>query len=140
MDSIFCQKCKEEIPSTAINCPLCGSVIVKPVQSQLLQRQLLKSKLLGDNKQGTNPKTVILKKNDNLRLIAIVLAIFFGSFGVHRFFLALKNEEKRKFNIYLGVLYLLLSWSGVSSVCAFFDWMSWIVGGSKKFYEKYPSA
>jgi len=50
-------------------------------------------------------------KNKDL-LTTLLLAIFFGYFGVHRFYV-------RK--IGTGILMLLLSWTGISTIWAIFD-------------------
>jgi TM2 domain-containing membrane protein YozV len=46
------------------------------------------------------------------KTIAAILAIFLGGLGIHKFYLG---------RYLLGILYLLLSWTGIPSIIAFFE-------------------
>lgn len=62
------------------------------------------------------------------RGLAIVLAIILGSIGAHRFYLG---------QIKLGVLYLLLSWTGLSLIVSWIDAIMLILMNESKFQLKY---
>lgn len=62
------------------------------------------------------------------RGLAIVLAIILGSIGAHRFYLG---------QIKLGVLYLLLSWTGLSLIVSWIDAVILILMNESEFQLKY---
>ena len=62
------------------------------------------------------------------RGIAIVLAIFFGGLGVHRFYVGQVGR---------GFLFLLFCWTGIPSFLALVDIVRWVLMGNKKFEKKY---
>lgn len=62
------------------------------------------------------------------RGLAIVLAIILGSIGAHRFYLG---------QIKLGVLYLLLSWTGLSLIVSWIDAIMLILMNESEFQLKY---
>ena len=62
------------------------------------------------------------------RGLAIVLALILGSFGAHRFYLG---------QIKLGVLYLLLSWTGISFIVSIIDAIMLILMNESEFQLKY---
>lgn len=62
------------------------------------------------------------------RGLAIVLAIILGSIGAHRFYLG---------QIKLGVLYLLLSWTGLSLIASWIDAVILILMNESEFQLKY---
>ncbi|HKK54432.1 MAG TPA: TM2 domain-containing protein [Patescibacteria group bacterium] len=65
------------------------------------------------------------KKN---KLIAIILTLVFGAFGIHKFYLG---------RIRAGVLYLLFSWTFVPLLLALFDFIVLLTYSKQKFNKKY---
>lgn len=65
------------------------------------------------------------KKN---KLIAIILTLVFGAFGIHKFYLG---------KIRAGVLYLLFSWTFVPLLLALFDLIVLLTYSKQKFNKKY---
>jgi TM2 domain-containing membrane protein YozV len=68
------------------------------------------------------------KKN---RIAAILLALFFGSFGVHRFYL------RKPFS---GVLYIIFFWTGIPAVLSVIGAFRFAFMSDEKFDEKYNSS
>ena len=62
------------------------------------------------------------------RGVAIILAILLGSIGAHRFYLG---------EIKLGVIYLLLSWTGISFILSIIDIIKLVLMNDSKFQSKY---
>jgi len=75
-----CVYCKNEIPDNAIYCPFCGSRIV------------------GGNESVTNNSTPTHKHVRKSGIVYLLLALFFGGLGIHRFYVR---------DIKVGVFYLL---------------------------------
>ena len=61
---------------------------------------------------------------------AAILALFFGTFGIHRFYL--------KQNI-LGILYFLFCWTLIPTLISFIDFLILVLTSKEKFDSKYNS-
>lgn len=96
---IYCQGCGKEMHESAQACPSCGAPAA------------------GTNTTGGKSKVV-----------AGILAIFLGAFGIHRFYLG---------NIGLGILYLLFFWTGIPGIAAFIEGLVFLCGDEQKFNAKY---
>lgn len=46
------------------------------------------------------------------RFVALIFALFFGGFGLHKFYLG---------NIFAGIVYLIFSWTGIPFILGFVD-------------------
>jgi len=67
----------------------------------------------------------VIMKN---RSIAILLAIFLGGLGMHRFYLDRPGQ---------GIFYLIFCWTLVPWAIALFEAFIWLVNGEKYFHERY---
>lgn len=65
------------------------------------------------------------KKN---KLVAIILTLVFGAFGIHKFYLG---------KIRSGVLYLLFSWTFIPLLLALFDLIVLLTYSKQNFNKKY---
>lgn len=96
---IYCQGCGKEIHESALACPSCGA----------------------PNKNAPSADT-------KSKIVAGVLALFLGGFGIHRFYLG---------NIGLGILYLLFCWTMIPGVIAFIEGIVFLCCDEQKFNAKY---
>lgn len=62
------------------------------------------------------------------QLTTILLTLFFGSFGIHRFYLG---------QIFYGLLYIVLAATGISSILAIIDLIMFIIMTEEEFNYKY---
>lgn len=62
------------------------------------------------------------------RLLTIVLAVFLGGLGIHRFYLG---------NYLMGVFYLIFSWTGIPTCIAWIEALYFLVIGETEFNHKY---
>ena len=62
------------------------------------------------------------------RLAAILLAVFLGSFGIHKFYLGRTGW---------GILYLIFCWTGIPGVVALVEAVLYILKGEAGFDAKY---
>lgn len=60
----------------------------------------------------------ILANTHDKNTIAAVLAILFGTFGIHKFYL---GEFKS------GILYLLFCWTGIPAILAILDFVNLLI-------------
>ena len=97
--SKYCQSCGASIDSRAEICPNCGV------------RQ--SSAVTGETKS---------------RPIAILLALFLGTFGVHRFYVG---------PISWGIAYLVFFWTGVPGFLAWLEAIYWLTRSNEEWAQKY---
>lgn len=62
------------------------------------------------------------------RLLTIVLAVFLGGLGIHRFYLG---------NYLMGVFYLIFAWTGIPTCIAWIEALYFLVIGETEFNHKY---
>ncbi|MFM5884577.1 MAG: NINE protein [Novosphingobium sp.] len=94
----YCVGCATPLHSSAQTCPKCGA------------------------RQGSGGG------GEKSRVAAIILALFLGGFGVHKFYLG---------RIAAGVLYLLFFWTFIPAIIAFVEMIVYITMSDEAFAEKY---
>ena len=62
------------------------------------------------------------------KLIAALLAFFFGWIGIHKFYLG---------NITWGVVYLVFSWTFIPSIASFVEFILLLIMSDEDFDKKY---
>ncbi len=68
------------------------------------------------------------KKSGKSKMTAALLAIFLGSFGLHKFYLG---------QVTWGLLYLFLFWSSISMILGFIEGIYYLTMSDKDFEAKY---
>lgn len=68
------------------------------------------------------------KKSGKSKMTAALLAIFLGSFGLHKFYLG---------QVVWGLLYLFLFWSSISMILGFIEGIYYLTMSDKDFSAKY---
>jgi uncharacterized OB-fold protein len=96
----FCKDCGEKINAKAEICPKCGV------------RQESANILAG----GRN------------RIVAALLGIFLGDFGIHKFYLG---------QIGLGIVYLIFFWTGIPFIIGFIEGIIYLTMSDEAFAAKY---
>jgi len=66
--------------------------------------------------------------SEKSKVVAGVLAILLGVFGVHKFYLGKTLP---------GILYLLFSWTGIPAIVGFIEGILYLVSSDEAFAEKY---
>jgi TM2 domain-containing membrane protein YozV len=69
------------------------------------------------------------KKSGKSKMTTALLAIFLGSFGLHKFYLG---------QVTWGLLYLFLFWSSISMILGFIEGIYYLTMSDKDFKAKYP--
>jgi TM2 domain-containing membrane protein YozV len=70
-------------------------------------------------------------KNEKNYVLTIVLALFLGGIGVHRFYLGQTAA---------GVLMLIFFWTFIPAIIAFIDVIRYLVMGESEFHRRYSGA
>ena len=97
---MFCHNCGEQLSDAAIVCPKCGVATKKAATSSINQT----------------------------KIVAGLLVILLGSFGVHKFYL---GDTK------MGIIYLLFSWTGIPSIIGLIEGILYLVASDEEFQQKY---
>ena len=105
MALMSCGECSAEISDKAAACPKCGAPLRAP----------------------TAPQPVILARQHS-RTVAIVLALFLGGFGAHKFYLGSPG---------LGIVYLLFCWTFIPAIIAFIEALSYLFMGESAFNTRF---
>ncbi|ADL56505.1 TM2 domain-containing protein [Gallionella capsiferriformans] len=108
MALIDCTECGNKISDLASSCPSCGAP--------------LKSNQLIDTAQNMQ-NVVELRKN---RSLAIVLALFLGGFGAHKFYL---NQPG------WGIAYLFFCWTFIPAIFSIVEAMIWLTKTDDEFFR-----
>ncbi|WP_041685238.1 TM2 domain-containing protein [Erythrobacter litoralis] len=95
----YCVGCAKELHSSASACPACGA------------------------KQGSSGQS-----GEKSRIAAVLLALFLGGFGVHKFYLG---------RVAAGILYLLFCWTFIPAIIAFIEMIIYLTMSDEAFAEKY---
>lgn len=112
---MYCSKCGKEIDNDAIICPLCGvatqnfNTVQKNSQPQVVINNTNTNTNVNKNSNVTGIEVGRRVKN---KWIALLLCIFLGCFGVHKFY-----EGK----IGMGILYLFTM--GISGIGVIIDFI-----------------
>ncbi|WP_392552247.1 TM2 domain-containing protein [Orbus wheelerorum] len=108
VDMVYCSGCGNQIHKTALSCPSCGAV----TQANI-------------------------KKSNKSKVVAGLLALFFGGLGVHKFYLG---------QIGLGVLYLVCTILGlfllgiptlIIAIVSFIEAIVYFCSSDENFDKKY---
>ena len=101
----FCEKCGAEIKEENL-CPKCNEV-----------------------KTSLNTIGADLTEGRRNKWIAIILAFFFGAFGIHKFYLG---------QIGTGIIYLLFCWTGITAIIGIIEAVIYLTMSDAEFAAKYP--
>ena len=107
-DEKFCKDCGSIINIKAEICPKCGV------------RQM-------DAPNAFHGLTAATPNGRN-RILAALLALFLGGFGIHKFYLGQKVW---------GIVYLLFFWTLIPAIVAFVEAILLFIMNDEKFYQKF---
>lgn len=138
MSNINCPQCGAPLTAGVTECKYCGEVInvpqpvqqaaeslQKPQQPMYTQQPTVQqqgnafSPALND---GINPTWPIKSK-----VVAGLLAIFLGSFGIHKFYLG---------KVGMGILYLIFCWTYIPAIIGFIEGIIYLASNDHNFQVK----
>lgn len=108
---MFCSTCGKEIVDSAVICPSCGSPTKNFNQINNQQPQ----QIIINQSQGVNQTSggsAIDPPHTVNKSTYILLALFLGGFGVHRFYAGRTLS---------GILFLCFFWTGIPAIIALVD-------------------
>ena len=107
----YCEKCGTQLEDDVQFCPNCGNNTKKDGFSDNLSSDL--KNIVSTNSANVSPKS---------RLIAAILAWFFGIFGIHRIYVG---------KVASGVLMLVFFWAIIPWIIGFVDFILILCGSFK---------
>lgn len=125
----FCPNCGAAIDPNKNTCEYCGTVVNQPHQSQPTPPPINPQAFGGFTPQGQPNQAPV---NSNLpvksKIVAAILALIFGSIGVHKFYLGQAGK---------GILYLLFCWTYIPSLVGFIEGIILLTMSDATFMQKY---
>lgn len=100
---IKCPECSASISNQSISCTSCGFPIQRPKPFKAVPPTL---------PARNNTPSIPINRNQKSKGAAVLLALFLGGFGIHKFYL---NQ------IFLGIVYLLFCWTFIPAIISFFE-------------------
>ena len=97
---MICVYCKEDIKEGAIKCKHCGSVLNKQVNYNI---------------------------SDKSKIIAGVLALILGGFGIHKFYLGAWGW---------GIVYIVLVWTWIPMIVSLIEGIRYLIMSEEEFNQK----
>lgn len=117
--SIQCPECAESISNQIASCNNCGFPIAKPTPFRAVPPPL-----------PTQNHMTIVRVNSSRKSkgVAILLALFLGGFGVHKFYL---NQA------FLGILYLLFCWTFIPAIISLIEVIILLFMNESEFNKRF---
>ncbi len=109
---MYCQHCGEQVDSDTVICPKCGKIINR----EKLSEEVFKNEPYYGRKYRNKSK-----------ITAGVLALFFGSLGIHRFYLGQ----------WWGIFYILFCWTFIPAIIAGIEGIVFLCSDDESFDRKY---
>jgi hypothetical protein len=105
MPTKYCFSCGVTLDARAEICPRCGV------------------------RQQPPPQAAIAAPQGRSKLVAALLAIFLGAFGVHKFYLG---------KIAQGIIYLIFFWTLIPALIGFIEGLWYLTMSDPEFQSRYP--
>ncbi len=80
------------------------------------------------SKETNNNPSTNVQGEKKVKMVAALLAIFLGSLGIHNFYL---NNKK------MGIIFLLLCWTGIPGIVGFVQGIMMIIMSDNAFDQKF---
>lgn len=122
--SVLCPQCGAPAQAGATQCAYCGASISQPVQQPVQQYQSA-PQVVYVQQPVNNERANWPIKN---KIVAIILAIFLGGLGIHKFYLGQSGK---------GILYLIFCWTYIPGILAFIEGIMMACSNDENFQIKY---
>ena len=117
-----------QYPNQQITNPNMGNMQQYPNQMQMGMPMQQYPNQIPNQQININITTNESKKTSKNKLLATILALFLGGFGIHKFYLG---------KPFWGILYLLFCWTGIPGLIAFIEAICYICTSDDNWDKKY---
>jgi TM2 domain-containing membrane protein YozV len=132
----ICQECSTEVDSKYYCKPCINKLFLeKNKKVESLENRQMQQPNIFMNAGGASSSSSSSSSNDGYRYkssksrtTAAILALFFGTLGIHKFYLG---------QFLQGFIYLLFCWTGIPTLLGFLEFIVYLSYTDKKFDEKY---
>jgi TM2 domain-containing membrane protein YozV len=127
--TVECPFCAEQISARAKKCRHCGETIdvaLRKAEEALRATERSTGNVYMNAAAATAAQPV--ETGTKSRVVAIVLALFLGGLGVHKFYLGQPGW---------GLLYLLFCWTFIPAIIAFIEAILLLLTSDRDFHRKY---
>lgn len=119
-DKKFCQHCGESIDKDCVVCPKCGKQVGEVGNGSD------KNIIINNNNSASSSATAVVAGMNMIspkrRLIALLLCIFLGWLGIHRFYVG---------KVGTAILMIVLMLTGIGEIWLFVDFITILLGAFK---------
>lgn len=123
---IRCEKCGSQVARANSSCKYCGHKNSFLVPCEACSSQMSKDAPYCPSCAHPNPLTTV-DGGVKSKIVAGLLAIFLGTFGIHKFYL---NQAK------MGLLYLVFFWSFIPTLVGFIEGLIYLLQSDERFRER----
>ena len=138
MSTKYCSKCGEENPINSQYCSSCGGQFeilqdIPPIRQQPPSFSQPTGTYAQESPQVQEPYTRDLPQSPYVRppkdrIVAGILALILGDFGVHKFYLE---------NIAAGLLYLFFFWTGIPAIIGIIEGIIYLTESDEEFQRNH---
>ena len=121
--SVLCPQCGAPVNQGATKCEYCGAAIAAP---QAAQPQAAQPQVVYVQQTAVNPERANWPIKN--KVVAAILAILLGGFGIHKFYLGQTGK---------GILYLIFCWAYVPAILALIEGIMMLTSNDENFQIKY---
>ena len=118
----YCPNCGEEIANTTEFCTRCGTKVTQ-------NRDVSDPEVIVPVQSSEQDPTVssTTHHEPKYRIVAALLALFFGTFGVHKFYM---NKTKS------GILHIVFLWTGAPTVIGLIEAILYLTDDKEMFHQR----
>lgn len=123
----YCGECGVPLPQDAAFCGKCGTPVADFLPPQQQKPQMHREKSSQPPRAKLQPNTNPARTDGKSKITAILLGIFLGGLGAHKFYMGSWGW---------GIIYLLTCWLLVPFLVALVEWIRYLLMSTDEFNRK----
>ena len=123
----YCGECGVSLPECAVFCGECGTSITDFLTPQQENSRLPREKSAPPLRAKSQQNTISTNTGGKSKITAILLGIFLGGFGAHKFYMGSWGW---------GIVYLLTCWLWIPFIVALVEWIRYLLMSNNEFNRK----
>ena len=123
-----CPKCGRQVNDGATYCPECGGYQLAGADPKAQPQPVVQPQIVYVQQPQAQVNYVPPRLHNRSKVVAGILGIFLGGFGIHKFYLG---------QIGMGILYLVFCWTYIPAIIGFIEGIIYLCTGDNDFDAKY---